>query len=431
MKITVVGTGYVGLVQGACLSDLGNEVYCVDNNQEKIDMLKRGQIPIYEPGLSEVVEKNMSKGTLKVTTDLSLAIQDAEMIFIAVGTPPKEDGHADLQYVRAVATEIGKSLKHYAVIVNKSTVPVGTGDMVRDLIAAEYNGDFEVCSNPEFLKEGTALEDFMHPDRVIVGIDGTDKKPRKMMEKLYAPLKSPIFFTDIKTAELTKYAANTFLAIQISFINSISDFAEKTGANIVDVAKGMKLDKRIGERAFLSAGIGYGGSCFPKDVEALIAMTQRYDARSELLEQVKAVNQQQRHYTVNKIESMVGGTVIDKTIAIWGLAFKPNTDDIRESPAIDIAQILIDRGATIRAYDPIAAENASHVLPEGSVVGDKYEALKDADVILLATDWAEFKDIDWKQAKKLMKTAKIVDGRNLYTRHDLVTAGFEYDGIGV
>ncbi len=431
MNITVVGTGYVGLVQGACLSDLGNTVYCVDNNQAKIDMLKRGQIPIYEPGLEKVVEKNMAKGNLKVTTDLSLAIQEAEMIFIAVGTPPQEDGNADLQYVKAVATEIGKALNHYVIVVNKSTVPVGTGDMVRDLIAAEYEGDFEMCSNPEFLKEGSALEDFMKPDRVVVGLDTQDPKPRKMMAQLYAPLKAPIFFTDIKTAELTKYAANTFLAMQISFINSLSDFAEKTGANIVDVAAGMKLDKRIGERAFLSAGIGYGGSCFPKDVEALIAMTQRYDARSELLEQIKVVNQQQRHYTVNKIESMVGGTVIDKTIAIWGLSFKPNTDDIRESPAIDIAHILIDRGAEIRAYDPIAGENAIQVLPQGSVVNDKYTALQEADIILLATDWEEFKDIDWKRAKKVMKTAKLVDGRNLYHRQDVVDAGFEYDGIGV
>jgi UDPglucose 6-dehydrogenase len=358
-------------------------------------------------------------------------VKEAEMIFVAVGTPPKADGNADLQYVRAVAKEIGKTLDHYAVIVNKSTVPVGTGDMVRDLIAAEYTGDFEVCSNPEFLKEGSALDDFVHPDRVIVGIDGDDPRPRQMMEELYSPLRAPIFFTDIKTAELTKYAANTFLAMQISFINTLSDLAEKTGANIVEVAAGMKLDKRIGERAFLSAGIGYGGSCFPKDVEALIAMTKRYDARSELLEQIKQVNQQQRHQIVNKLESMVGGSVLDKTVAIWGLAFKPNTDDIRESAALDIAQLLLDRGATVQAYDPIAGVESQKVLPEGVVVPDLYQTVKGADIVLLATEWAEFQEVDWSQVRQSMNSPRILDGRNLYQRADLEAAGFDYEGVGV
>lgn len=431
MKITVIGTGYVGLVQGACLSEIGHEVFCVDNNPEKIHTINSGEIPIYEPGLREVVKTNQANERLQATTDLAEAMKDADMIFIAVGTPPAEDGMADLKFVKAVAKEIGQHLDHYAIIVNKSTVPVGTGDMVRDIIQEHYDGDFQVCSNPEFLKEGSALSDFMEPDRIIIGIDGDTDYAQEQFQTLYSPLQAPLLFTDVKTAELTKYAANSFLAMQISFINSLSDLAEKTGANIRDVATGMKMDTRIGPRAFLNAGIGYGGSCFPKDVDALIAMAENYQARDTLLKDVREINYNQRLQAVAKIEELAGGSVLHKTIAVWGLAFKPNTDDIRESAAIDIIQILENRGATVQAYDPIATETAAQVIGEEMIYDDKYQALDQADVLVVATDWEEFQDVDWSYVKERMQEPALLDGRNMYERRDLEHQGFTYEGIGV
>ncbi|OGD66825.1 UDP-glucose 6-dehydrogenase [Candidatus Berkelbacteria bacterium RIFCSPHIGHO2_12_FULL_36_9] len=426
MKITVIGTGYVGLVQTACLADLGNEVWGIDIDKKKIEGLKKGIIPIYEPGLEEIVKRNYQQ-RLFFDTNLAPAVKKTEIIFIAVGTPPKDDGQADLTYVEKAAEEIAKNMNGYKLIVNKSTVPIGTGDMVEKIIKKYYKGKFDVASNPEFLREGSAVSDFMEPDRIVVG--NANWKVKDILSKLYQPLNCPILYTDIKTAEMIKYASNSMLATQISFINSLANICERVGANVDEVAKGMKLDKRIGKYAFLSAGIGYGGSCFPKDVKALIQIARRHDYHFKLLEEVENVNYSQRQYFIDKILKTLKGTK-NKTVAIWGLAFKPKTDDMREAPSIDIISALLEQKIKVRAYDPVAEKEAKKIFPKLSFHKGPYETAKDADLLTVVTEWDEFKQIDLNKLKKTMKKPVIVDGRNVYDSKEMSTYGFEYVSVG-
>jgi len=430
MNICVVGTGYVGLVQGAALAELGNNVVCVDKDPRKIEILENGEIPIYEPGLKEVVVRNTEAGRLTFTTSLTDGMQNSEVIFIAVGTPPKEDGNADLRFVDAVAEEIGQNLAEYAVVVNKSTVPIGTGDKVRGIIEQYYSGAFEMVSNPEFLREGSALNDFMQPDRVVVGLETQNGRARSIMETLYRPLDAPIVFTDIRTAELIKYASNSFLATQISFINSLAELSEEVGANLDEVSHAMKLDRRIGPKTFLSAGLGFGGSCFPKDVDALITTSREYNTPNELLERVRSVNYEQRAKAADKIERILGD-LQDKTVAVWGLSFKPNTDDTRESPSLDIIQTLQSRGATLRGYDPAGGEQAREKIDPSVVFEDMYEMLDSADILFIATDWNQFHNADLDEIYRRLNDPIIFDGRNMFSRRDVEEKGFIYYGIGV
>lgn len=427
MKITVIGTGYVGLVQAACMADLGNDVWGIDIDEKKISNLKKGIIPIYEPGLEEIVNRNYKEGRLKFSTDLGPAVKESEIIFIAVGTPPGEDGSADLQYVVAAAGQIAKSMDSYKLVVNKSTVPIGTGDMVRKEISNHYKGEFDVASNPEFLREGSAVPDFMHPDRVVVG--NASKKAKELLEKLYKPLDCPILFTDIKTAEMIKYASNSMLAVQISFINSIANICENVGANVEDVSLGMKLDGRIGKRSFLGAGIGYGGSCFPKDVKALIHIARRHDYKFEILEKVEEVNASQRQNFTNKILRALKNPH-NKTVAIWGLAFKPKTDDMREAPSVEIINNLQKQGVIINAYDPVAEEEAKKILKNINFASDPYKVIKGADALVICTEWDEFRQIDLEKVKKTLKTPLIIDGRNVYDPKEMKDLGFEYISVG-
>lgn len=427
MKITVIGTGYVGLVQAACLADLGNDVWAIDINKTKISNLKKGIIPIFEPGLEEIVIRNYQKGRLHFDTNLGSAVKKTEIIFIAVGTPSCEDGQADLQYVEAAAEEIAKNMNGYKLIVNKSTVPIGTGNMVKNIIKKFYRGDFDVASNPEFLKEGSAISDFNEPDRIVVG--NASEKSRKILEKLYKPLNSPILFTNIETAEMIKYASNSMLATQISFINSLSNICEKVGANVEEVALGMKLDRRIGKHAFLKAGLGYGGSCFPKDIKALIHIARRHDYKFEILEKVEEVNHQQRYLLIEKILKKLKNP-IDKTVAIWGLAFKPKTNDMREAPAIEIIRSLKEQKVKINAYDPVASEEAQEILKDINYKKNPYDAVKGADLLVIVTEWDEFRQIDIKKVKALMKKAVIIDGRNIYSPEEMKKSGFIYVSVG-
>ena len=427
MKITVIGTGYVGLVQAACLADLGNDVWAIDINKTKISNLKKGIIPIFEPGLEEIVIRNYQKGRLHFDTNLGSAVKKTEIIFIAVGTPSCEDGQADLQYVEAAAEEIAKNMNGYKLIVNKSTVPIGTGNMVKNIIKKFYRGDFDVASNPEFLKEGSAISDFNEPDRIVVG--NASEKSRKILEKLYKPLNSPILFTNIETAEMIKYASNSMLATQISFINSLSNICEKVGANVEEVALGMKLDKRIGKHAFLKAGLGYGGSCFPKDIKALIHIARRHDYKFEILEKVEEVNHQQRYLLIEKILKKLKNP-IDKTVAIWGLAFKPKTNDMREAPAIEIIRSLKEQKVKVNAYDPVASEEAQKILKGINYKKNPYDAVKGADLLVIVTEWDEFRQIDIKKVKALMKKAVIIDGRNIYSPEEMKKSGFIYVSVG-
>jgi UDPglucose 6-dehydrogenase len=430
MNICVVGTGYVGLVQGAALAELGHAVVCVDKDPQKVELLNGGNIPIYEPGLKEVVQRNTQAGRLHFTTSLAEGIEGSEAIFIAVGTPPQDDGSADLTYVDAVAKEIGQNLNHYAVIVNKSTVPIGTGDRVRSLIEQYYGGEFEVASNPEFLREGTALSDFMNPDRIVVGLESQEGRARHIMETLYRPLDARIVFTDVRTAELIKYAANSFLATQISFINSLAGIAEEVGANIDEVSQAMKLDRRIGPKAFLKAGLGFGGSCFPKDVDALIATSRRYEVPNELLETVRNVNYSQRARAADTITDILQGELTHKTVAVWGLSFKPDTDDTRESPALDVMQTLKQRGAHVRGYDPAGSEQAKTKLPPEDIAEDMYTMLEGADLLFVATDWNQFYNADLDAVYERLNAPVIFDGRNMFNRDDAEQKGFTYYGIG-
>ncbi|NQV13062.1 MAG: UDP-glucose/GDP-mannose dehydrogenase family protein [Parcubacteria group bacterium] len=428
MNIVVVGTGYVGLVAGACLAKIGHQATCVDIDEEKIKNLKEGKIPIYEPGLSEVVKKEVASKRLSFSTSLKDVLDQAEVVFVAVGTPMRRDGKADLQYVEAVAKEIGQNIKDYKVIVNKSTVPVGTGKEVTDIIAKYYKGSFDVVSNPEFLREGSAVEDFMKPDRIVIGAGSN--KARDVMLEVYEPLDYKKITVSIESAEMIKYASNAFLATKISFINEVANICDIVDADVEDVARGMGLDNRIGPK-FLKAGIGYGGSCFPKDVNALnqIAGTSGYDFK--LLKAVIEVNIKQRLLVIDKLEELLD-QIKDQPICVLGLAFKANTDDIRESAAVDIIRTLTGLGANISTYDPEAAEQAKEIMNGGvKFFDDPYEATKDAKALVVATEWPEFKKLDYKKVASLMANPKIlIDGRNILEPEEMRKLGFKYVGVG-
>jgi len=431
MKIAVVGTGYVGLVTGTCFAETGNKVVCVDIDQAKVDKLNSGEITIYEPGLEKIFLRNIKEERLRFTISLASVVEDVEMIFLALPTPPGADGAADLKYVLGVAEELGKLLKGYKVIVNKSTVPVGTADKVRAAIANNYKGEFDVVSNPEFLREGVAVEDFMKPDRVVIGT--TSERAKKLMSELYAPYVrqgNPIIFMDERSSELTKYAANSFLAMKISFMNEIAQLCEKMGADVDMVRRGIGSDERIGKR-FLFSGIGYGGSCFPKDVQALIKSATESTYDFKILKAVEQVNANQKVHLVEKIKSFYQGNLQGKHFALWGLAFKPNTDDIREAPALSMVKALLQAGATITAYDPEAMSNAQQEL--GNTINyaqSQYQALEGADALLIATEWSEFRTPDFERINQLLPSKVIFDGRNLFEVAKLQQLGYKYISIG-
>jgi UDPglucose 6-dehydrogenase len=428
-KICVIGTGYVGLVTGTCFADLGNEVTCLDIDHERIASLKAGQMPIYEPGLEQLVKQNVAAERLFFTTDYALALKDAEYAFIAVGTPSGNDGEADLRYVRSAAEAIADHVKNAILVINKSTVPVGTGDWVADVINRRRHGkalNFSVVSNPEFLREGSAINDFMNPDRVVLGSE--DQSAASRVAQLYQPLRCTIMTTDLRTAEMIKYASNAFLATRISFINEIANICEELGADVREVARGMGLDKRIGPQ-FLDAGLGWGGSCFPKDVKALEHMAVLHGTQPQLLQAVMEINRNQRRRAVMKLRKSLK-TLNEKTIGVLGIAFKPNTDDIRDAAAIELIHLLQNEGAQIKAYDPQAMENASHVLKNVVLCENPYQVAEGADALVLATEWNEFKQLDFKKLKSIMKQAVILDGRNLWDASALKDLGFTYMGIG-
>ncbi len=428
MKIIIIGTGYVGLVQGVCLAELGNEVRCVDIDESKIEKLKKGISPIYEPGIEELLKRNLKSGRIIFDTSLKNHMRGNEMIFIAVGTPPEKDGRADLQYVLAAAEEIGKNLSHYQIIANKSTVPMKTGQLIKKTIQKYYKGDIDVVSNPEFLKEGSAVDDFMHPDRIVIGCNG-DKQAAQKVAALYTVLGTPALITDLETAEMIKYASNSYLAAQISFINSVAAICEKVDANIEDVARGMKMDKRIGEKAFLNAGIGYGGSCFPKDVKSMIQIAKDNGLDFRMLEESEKVNKFQRLKFIEEVKNKLGN-LKDKKIAVWGVAFKPKTDDIREAPSITILEGLVDLGAKIFAYDPVAENNLKKLIPDVNFCSDSLEVCKDANALLIITEWDEFKQADLEKVREKMKDPLIFDGRNIYSPLRMKELGFKYISIG-
>lgn len=436
MKITIIGTGYVGLVTGACLADMGNTVICVDIDHEKINTLSTGSIPIYEPGLETLVVSNIAKQTLRFTTDLHKALAESELCFIAVGTPQASDGQTDLSYVLDVAIEIGRRMPHAMIIVNKSTVPVGTADKVRSLVQTELDGrgvsfGFHVVSNPEFLKEGSAIDDFMHPDRVIVGAD--DEYSMSIMHDLYAPFmktRDRFIGMDVRSAEMTKYAANAMLASRISFMNEIANICELVNADINKVRIGIGSDSRIGY-SFIYPGCGYGGSCFPKDIRSLAYTARHYGYVPRMLDAIESVNNNQKHLIGTKIVRRFGEDLSGRTFAIWGLAFKPQTDDMREASSLTILKDLIDRGASIRAYDPEAMEEARKLFPKIAYFPSKYDALDDADALILVTEWKEFRSPDFEEIFHRLRTPILFDGRNQYKAKWLETLGFEYHQIGV
>ena len=432
MRVAMIGTGYVGLVSGACFSEFGIDVVCVDRDASKIERLKKGEIPIYEPGLDTLVKTNAEAGRLTFTTDLKSAIAGAEAVFIAVGTPSRRgDGHADLSYVYGAAMDIAGHLTGYAVVVTKSTVPVGTGRQVERIIrAARPELEFDVASNPEFLREGSAINDFMRPDRVVIGTES--ERAQQVMRQLYRALfliETPILFTKLETAEIIKYAANTFLATKITFINEMADLCEKVGADVHDVAKGIGLDGRIGKK-FLHPGPGYGGSCFPKDTLALVKTAQDYGTPLRIIETVVDVNEKRKRRMADKIAAACGGDVRGKTIAVLGLTFKPNTDDMRDSPSLAIIPALQQAGATIRAYDPEGMHEAKKLLPDITYCVDAYDAMKDADAAVLLTEWNQFRNLDTKRMKTLLKSPIVVDLRNVYNPADMKVAGFSYTCVG-
>ncbi|PHX65259.1 MAG: UDP-glucose 6-dehydrogenase [Gemmatimonadetes bacterium] len=432
MKIAMIGTGYVGLVSGACFAEFGPDVTCVDVDAAKIKRLLNGEIPIYEPGLHDLVAKGIQSGRLSFTTDLAHAVSEADAVFIAVGTPSRRgDGHADLRYVEAAAIEVAKSLKGYTVVVTKSTVPVGTGRRVAELIrGANPTAEFDVASNPEFLREGSAIGDFMRPDRVVIGAE-TDRA-RAVMQALYRPLylmETPVVMTTLETAELTKYAANAFLATKITFINEMADLCEKVGANVQDVARGMGLDGRIGKK-FLHAGPGYGGSCFPKDTIALVRTAQEYGSPARLVETVVQVNDTRKGAMASRVIAACGGSVRGKTVGVLGVAFKPNTDDMRDAPSMAIVPALQDTGATVRAYDPAAMHEAGPLLPGVQWCTDAYDAAVGADVLVIITEWNEFRALDLDRVGASMTQKVLVDLRNVYRAEDVRAQGFRYTSIG-
>jgi UDPglucose 6-dehydrogenase len=431
MNICVVGSGYVGLVTGACLADFGMHVVGVDKDHAKIEALSRGKVPIYEPGLETLVQKNMEEGRLSFSTDLGPAIENARAVFIAVGTPPKLDGSADLTFIREVATSIGEHLNGYKVIVTKSTVPIGTGKMIEELVRERTGGQhrFAVVSNPEFLREGSAIEDFMHPDRVVVGT--RDPQAAELMLDVYSPLVSadvPFIITDVESAELIKYASNGFLATKISFINEVAQLCEAWGANVEVVSKGMGLDARIGGK-FLSAGPGFGGSCFPKDTRAVAQIARDQGQRFRIIEAVLEVNEATQKRMTEKVEQALG-SIAGKTVAVLGLSFKPNTDDIRDSPALPIVQGLIDGGATVRAFDPEAMDGCRPLFPTAVFCDNAYEAAEGADALVIATEWNQFRKLELDRLHQLLRQPLVIDLRNLYEPEKMAAAGFRYVSIG-
>jgi UDPglucose 6-dehydrogenase len=432
MRIAMIGTGYVGLVSGACFADFGHHVTCVDKDERKIDALLRGEIPIFEPGLDALVASNVKSGRLGFSLDLSEAVKSADAVFIAVGTPSRRgDGHADLTYVHAAAREIAANLRDFTVVITKSTVPVGTGDEVERIIKeANPDADVAVASNPEFLREGAAIRDFKHPDRIVVGTD--DERARKVISEIYRPLylnQAPVMYTGRRTAELIKYAANAFLATKITFINEIADLAERTGADVQDVARGIGLDNRIGAK-FLHAGPGFGGSCFPKDTRALVKTGQDYDAPLRIVEAVLSVNDNRKRAMARKVQAVLGGNLRGKTVGVLGLTFKPNTDDMREAPSIPLITALQDMGATVQAYDPVGMEQARHELPDIIYCDDAYACAEGADALVIVTEWEQFRALDLAQLKARMKQSVIVDLRNVYRPEEMAEAGFKYESVG-
>ena len=428
----MIGTGYVGLVSGACFADFGHTVTCVDKDEGKIARLQKGEIPIFEPGLEDLVKDNVEQGRLSFTTDPSAAIRDADAVFIAVGTPSRRgDGHADLTYVYNAAEEIASLMNGYTVVVTKSTVPVGTGDEVEAIIKKKRpDAEFAVVSNPEFLREGAAISDFKRPDRVVVGAD--DERAREVMRDLYRPLflnETPIIFTERRTSELIKYAANGFLAMKITFINEIADLCEAVGANVQEVARGIGLDNRIGKK-FLNAGPGYGGSCFPKDTLALMKTARDHKAPIELIETTVRVNTARKQKMAQKIIDALGGNVSGKTIAVLGLTFKPNTDDMRDAPALDIVPALQDEGAQVRAFDPEGMEEAKHMLKDVAFASGPYDCVQDADAVVFITEWDQFRALDLDRMKKALKTPVVIDLRNIYRPTEMAAKGFRYVSVG-
>ena len=432
MRVAVIGTGYVGLVSGACFADFGHTVTCVDKDASKIERLNRGEIPIFEPGLDALVDKNVREERLFFTTEASDAIAGAEAVFIAVGTPSRRgDGHADLQYVYAAAEEIATLMEGFTVVVNKSTVPVGTGDEVEAIIRkTNPDADFAVASNPEFLREGAAIKDFMIPDRVVVGVE--DERAKQVMDELYRPLflnETPILYTRRRTSELIKYAANAFLAVKITFINEIADLCEEVGANVQEVARGIGLDGRIG-RKFLNAGPGYGGSCFPKDTLALTKTANDYGSPVRIIDTVIEVNTARKKAMAEKIATAMSGDVAGKSIAVLGLAFKPNTDDMRDAPSLDIIPALMAKGARIRAYDPEAMHEAKELMPDVAYCGTPWDAIEGADALVIITEWHQFRALDLKRVRESMAGDVVVDLRNIYDPEDMARRGFKYTSIG-
>lgn len=431
MKIAVVGTGYVGLVTGTCFAETGNAVVCIDIDQRKVEKLSKGEITIYEPGLEKIFLRNLKEERLSFTTDLEKGIEEAEIIFLALPTPPGEDGSADLKYILGVADHLGKILKDYKVIVDKSTVPVGTAEKVHAAIAQHYSGAFDVVSNPEFLREGVAVDDFMKPDRVVIGT--SSDRARKVMSDLYAPFVrsgNPVIFMDERSAELTKYAANSFLATKISFMNEIAQLCERLGADVDMVRKGIGSDDRIGKR-FLFPGIGYGGSCFPKDVQALVKSSTEVNYDFKILNAVMDVNERQKNHLIPKIKSYFNNNLNGKRFALWGLAFKPNTDDIREAPALKMVDELLAEGAHISAYDPEAILNVKKMIGDKIAYADNmYEALENADALIIATEWNEFRTPDFLKIVKSLKNKAIFDGRNLFDVAAIRDLGFHYESVG-
>ena len=436
MKISVVGTGYVGLVSGTCIAETGVNVACVDIDETKIEKLNNGIIPIYEPGLEDIYKKNVEKGRLEFTTNLGASIKDADAVFIAVGTPPDEDGSADLKYVLGVAREIGKNMDHYLVVVTKSTVPVGTSEKVKQAIweELEIRGEkipFDVASNPEFLKEGSAVNDFLKPDRIVIGTES--KRAQKVMQRLYKPFVlngHPILFMDITSSEMTKYAANSMLATKISFINDIANLCEIVGADVDNVRRGIGSDPRIGNK-FIYPGTGYGGSCFPKDVQALIRTADEFNYSLDVLKAVEKVNYRQKEVLFNKLYKRFDGNLRGKKFAMWGLSFKPKTDDMREAPSLVIIEKLLEAGASVVGYDPVAMHEAERILGDKiSYAKDEYDALIDADALILVTEWSEFRLPNFRVMEKLLKNKIIFDGRNIYDPEELAELGFEYFAIG-
>lgn len=435
MNIAIVGTGYVGLVSGACFAEMGIDVTCVDINPEKIKCLLNGEIPIYEPGLDDLVKRNVEAGRLHFTTDLTTCLDNVEVVFSAVGTPPDEDGSADLQYVLEVARTFGRNIKKYTILVTKSTVPVGTAKKVKAVIEEELTErgeqiDFEVASNPEFLKEGAAIKDFMSPDRVVVGVESD--RAKKVMERLYRPFQMNnyrLYFMDIPSAEMTKYAANAMLATRISFMNDIANLCDLVGANVDMVRKGIGADTRIGSK-FLYPGCGYGGSCFPKDVKALARTAREYGYTMGVIEAVEAVNERQKEIVVKKLQDKLG-TLRGKTIALWGLAFKPETDDMREAPALVVIEKLLEAGASVKVHDPVAMDECRRRIGDRVVYcKDMYDVVIDADALAVLTEWKEFRIPSWSVIKRVMKQPVLVDGRNIYSKDEVIAEGFEYAAIG-